>query len=97
MIEAISPGYNLNYLPAFPQIKKEESSKVKEEFLAIFYKEILKQVFKSPDLRLGDNEQKSMDLVGSFGSDLMIDQLARELARKGSFDAKWLNFYRGGK
>ena len=58
--------------------------KVKEEFLAIFYKELLKQAFKAPSLSF-ENENNS--LVGSFGSDLFVEKLALELAQSGAFSA----------
>ncbi|KPJ69789.1 hypothetical protein AMJ44_02460 [candidate division WOR-1 bacterium DG_54_3] len=59
--------------------------KVKEEFLAIFYKELLKQAFKAPSLGFA-NEDNS--LTGSFGSDLFVERLALELAKSGAFSAE---------
>lgn len=89
-LQALSQGISR------PTLNSSEALAAKEEFLTIFYKELLRQVFKAPDLSLGDDQNK-VDLVGSFGSDLMVEQLARELARKGSFDARWINLYRGEK
>lgn len=63
--------------------------KVKQEFLAIFYKELLKQVFKAPDLNPGE-EDKGNDLVSSFSSDLMVEQLAEQMAKKASIGPQWL-------
>jgi hypothetical protein len=59
--------------------------KVKEEFLAIFYKELLKQAFQPPKLGL---EGEDNSLTGSFGSDLLVERLALELARSGAFSAE---------
>ena len=58
--------------------------KVKEEFLAIFYKELLKQAFTPPDFSVGDEKSS---LTSSFGSDLLVERLALELARSGAFSA----------
>lgn len=58
------------------------SQKVKEEFLAIFYKELLKQAFKPPKLGIGDEENS---LSTTFGSDLLVERIALELARSGAF------------
>lgn len=59
--------------------------KVKEEFLAIFYKELLKQSFKPPKLSIG-NEDNS--LTRTFGSDMLVERLALELARSGAFSTE---------
>lgn len=81
MIDSLSPYLAVkNYSQIMPAARTAASAKVKDEFLAIFYKEILKQVFKTPDLTLGEeNEQKN--LLTSFNSDLMIEHLAQQLAR----------------
>lgn len=64
----------------------DPKGKTKEEFLALFYKEILKQVFKPPELGgFGDEQSPSFNQV--FGSDLLVEKLALELARSGSFSA----------
>lgn len=57
--------------------------KVKEEFLTYFYKEILKQAIKMPDLSLGENENNSVSKI--FTSDLMAEKLAQELVQSGAF------------
>lgn len=56
------------------------STAVQKEFLTIFYKELLKQAFKAPDLSIGDKDENNF--VSSFGSDAMIEQLAQEMARR---------------
>ena len=61
----------------------EEKDAVKDKFMTLFYKEILKQVYKAPALGLdGEAEQNT---YSAFSSDMMIDQMAMELAQKGSF------------
>jgi len=59
--------------------------KVKEEFLALFYKELLKQAFKPPNLGWGDENNTSFS--STFGSDLMVEKLAVELAQSKTFSA----------
>jgi Rod binding domain-containing protein len=60
------------------------AAKVKEEFAALFYKEMLKQAFKAPDLSMGD-EESGQSGFSAINTDLMIERLASELAKKGSF------------
>lgn len=61
------------------------SQKVKEEFLAIFYKELLKQAFKAPKLGVGEDD---VSFTSSFSSDILVEKLALELARSGAFSAQ---------
>jgi hypothetical protein len=51
-----------------------QRQRVEQEFLAIFYKEILKDAFKAPNLS-----------SGSLGSDMLVEQFAEELAQSRSF------------
>jgi hypothetical protein len=55
-----------------------QRKKVEQEFLAIFYKELLKDAFKPPKLNSGENSI-------SFASDMMVEQFAKELAQSSSF------------
>ena len=66
-----------------------ENQKVKDEFLALFYKELLKQAFKPPQPGLGQETNRS-SLLGTFSSDLMLEKLALELAQSKSFRAEQL-------
>jgi len=63
-----------------------ERSRVKEEFLAVFYKELLKQAFKPP--RLGVDNEENNSMTTTFGSDLLVERLALELAQSGAFSAE---------
>jgi|GEM_PF-1149925 len=63
----------------------EDRQKVKEEFLAVFYKELLKQAFKPPKLGMGEDESSFMS---TFGSDIMVEKMALELAQSGAFSAR---------
>ena len=55
-----------------------QRQKVEKEFLAIFYKELLKDAFKTPQLNAGENSI-------SFASDMLVQQFAEELAQSRSF------------
>ena len=63
-----------------------ERSKVKQEFLAVFYKELLKQAFKPP--RFGVDNEENNSMTSTFGSDLLVERLALELAQSGAFSAE---------
>jgi Rod binding domain-containing protein len=85
MIEGIdglqaTPGYG-----KITQSINQNPQKVKEEFLAIFYKEILKQAFSGPDLSLNGEEDSSANKI--FTKDLLVEKLAQELAQRGAFSA----------
>lgn len=58
--------------------------KVKEEFLAIFYKEILKKVFKAPNMSIGKEEERDTTslMLSNFSADLMVEKMAMDLAKQ---------------
>jgi len=64
------------------------SAEARTEFLTIFYKELLKQVIKAPDFSL-DDEDKKDNLISSYNSDVMVEQLARELAKNAATRPNW--------
>jgi len=53
--------------------------KVQEQFLAIFYKELLKQAFNPSKLGLTDENESS--LTATYGSDIMLSKLSEELVK----------------
>jgi Rod binding domain-containing protein len=60
----------------------QEKEKVKEQFLAVFYKELLKKVYKAPNLSLGgEEENNSNSTLSTFTSDLLVEKMAMELAK----------------
>lgn len=73
----------LNQFGASGALTKETSSenKVREEFLTIFYKELLKQAFSASSLGLNTEENEN-NMVSSFSSDIMVEHLARQLAQR---------------
>jgi Rod binding domain-containing protein len=87
MTEAINNIQSRRIVEGYPVIQASEYSarqKVQQEFMAIFYKELLKQSFKTPTFGLEENNSSFMS---TFGSDMLIDKLALELARSQAFSA----------
>ena len=68
--------------PAAPAVNYR--GEAKDEFMAIFYKEILKQAFKPPRFSI---DEESDSFGSSIVSDYMMDRMALELAQTGSFSA----------
>jgi Rod binding domain-containing protein len=66
------------------------AQQVKTEFMAIFYKELLKQSFQSPSLSLGGDDDNNPSPVKLFASDILVEKLAMELARNGAISADQL-------
>lgn len=62
---------------ASEEAKKQEA---RQEFLVLFYKELLKQAFKPS--KLGMDAEESANI---FGADMLIEKLASELAQNRSF------------
>lgn len=68
-------------------ISVSQKEKVTQEFMAIFYKELLKQAFKPPNL----SGSKNQDSIGNtFGTDMFVEQMALELAQSKQFSASQL-------
>ena len=75
------------------------SPEVQKEFLTIFYKELLKQTFKAPDLSFDTDQEKEEKnpFLSSVGSDAMIDQLAQEMASRAALGTGVLPGAEGGR
>jgi ribosomal protein L9 len=58
----------------------QKPEQVQQEFLVLFYKELLKNSMKTPNLSITD--EKDSKPFGSLTSDVMLDKLAEEIARK---------------
>jgi hypothetical protein len=61
-----------------------DRQRIKDQFMAIFYKEMLKQVFTTPSLSGSDNDSS---LTGMFSADALMDQLALKMAQSDNFSA----------
>lgn len=66
--------------PLFPAGQNLAAEKVKTEFLSVFYKEMLKQAFKVPNLS-PNGEEKENNYVTSITNDMLIEQLAQEMLK----------------
>ena len=87
MIEGIQGYQNIGipeYQRGYPVGQRQ---KVVQEFMAIFYKELLKQSFKPPNLTGSDNPNS---IGNTFSTDMFVEQMALELARSKSFSASEL-------
>lgn len=103
MIDELSPligmkNYSGQIAPAVGAVSSAlrgsniASTEAQDEFLTIFYKELLKQAFKVPDLSLGEENQFMI-----YNSDLMVEQLARELVKSGSLRPEWVSAIGSGR
>ncbi len=92
MIEPVNPVGDNSFaysamLPAAARADRSEAAK--KEFLTMFYKELLKQTIKTPNLSLTDPDQEDNSLISSYGSDLLVEKLAGELAEKAASQIDW--------
>jgi Rod binding domain-containing protein len=55
----------------------EEKQQIKEEFLAIFYKEMLKQSIKPPNF---SGEENKNSVGAAFTADILLEQMAIKLS-----------------
>jgi Rod binding domain-containing protein len=81
-------GANFDALAA--AARGNASDRAKEEFLTIFYKELLKQSFKAPSLNLSGGGEDQDSFFSDLNSDLMVEQLARHLAKNSSSQLNWV-------
>jgi len=89
-IGAINP---LSAAPAQYQsvTRTAAAAKVQEEFMVIFYREMLKQAFKAPDLSVTDGEEKNgAGFSAAYSSEMMVEQLAREMIKSGQLRPDFL-------
>lgn len=59
------------------------AQQVKEEFLALFYRELLKQSFQAPSLSI-NGEEDTNNLPRQLSSDIFVEHMAQELAKSGA-------------
>lgn len=87
MVNQINP---VSYSQILPAVQAAAASKVNDEFLTIFYKKLLKQVIKTPDFSPADDDEDNHSFVSSFNSELMVQELAQQLAKKAALGPSWL-------
>ena len=66
------------------------NTKTGEEFLTIFYKEMLKQAIKPPALAYDPDNQDEQSLFSALNTDIMVEQFAKELVKKQLARPGWL-------
>ena len=88
-MEALIPKINnLAGTVNFPTRTEGYQSKAdvaKAQFLTIFYREILKQVIKPPDLSGGEDDSG----MHTFNSDMMVNQLTELMVKKAINSKQW--------
>lgn len=91
MMDALSPllGSSGTLMPRSIAGNGRADGKVQTEFLTLFYKELLKQVFKAPDLSMGEKDEKNNNLMSAYNSDLMAEKMAEMLAQKAIASQQW--------
>jgi hypothetical protein len=75
-------GVSNNYQDLYPAAQAAASSGVEQEFLEIFYKQLLKQAFQAPNFApFAEEDGNSNSFFTAFKNDIIVDQLAQELVR----------------
>ena len=82
MLDTISSINNSDGNIASKEASRED--KVKQDFMALFYKEILKQIVKTPNLSIDEDEDSGLsNPVSTYYNDLMVEQIAKDWVQKG--------------
>ncbi len=66
------------------------NTKTGEEFLTIFYKEMLKQAIKPPSMTYDPDNQDGNSLFSDLNTDIMVEQFAKELVKQQLARPGWL-------
>ncbi len=80
MLDGISNAAKAQAMQQFNAADNITDEQAKEEFLTLFYKEMLKQSFKAPRLSMADENNTSFSSM--FSSEIMVNKIAGELARR---------------
>ncbi len=80
MLDGISNAAKAQAMQQFNATENITDEQAKEEFLTLFYKEMLKQSFQAPKLSVADENKAS--LSNMFSSEIMVNKIAAELARR---------------
>ena len=72
----------------------DAANQAKTQFMVIFYKEMLKQVFKTPDLSIGGESEENKSVLTTFNSDVMAEQMAQQLASNAQLSRTYLDLIR---
>jgi Rod binding domain-containing protein len=66
------------------------NSKAGEEFLTIFYKEMLKQAIKAPSLSYDPDNKDENSFFSAYNTDIMVEQFAKQLVKNQIARPGWL-------
>ncbi|MFH1386943.1 MAG: hypothetical protein ABIH50_04690 [bacterium] len=95
-IQAVNP--NFGAANVVPTGNTRSAAQAKEEFIAVFYEQLLKQVFKAPSLSMQDDEEnQGSTFTAAFTSELMARTLAEQMAKNSMMNAQWLALAKGVK
>ncbi|MFA4843787.1 MAG: hypothetical protein WC632_02405 [Candidatus Margulisiibacteriota bacterium] len=90
MVEQINPLVHSasSYAQLLPAARTAAGARAQNEFMAIFYKEMLKQVFKTPNLSPLSEEDQT-NFASNLNQDMLIDQLAEQMAKTAIASQAW--------
>ena len=91
-MEAVSP---LSALATYNRLSQAAgasgvNSRAGEEFLTIFYKEMLKQAIKAPSFSYDPENKDENNFFSVYNTDIMIEQFAKQLAKNQVARPGWL-------
>jgi Rod binding domain-containing protein len=92
-MEAISP---LTALANYNRLSQAAAasgvnSRAGEEFLTVFYKEMLKEAIKAPSFSYDpDNKSETETFFSTYNTDLLVEQFAKQLAKNQIARPGWL-------
>ena len=78
-LSPISAGSDFGQLIAAARAQGN-NSQIGQEFLTLFYKEMLKQTIQAPALTFDPDKNEEETFFSAFNSDIMVEQFARQLA-----------------
>lgn len=95
MIEPLSLDITNNYSRVNNSIKVGAlpgNTEKAQEFLTIFYKEMLKQSIKLPGMSVdGSEDESGFASLTEMNSDLLIEKFAKQLAKSQAAQLGWIN------
>ncbi len=81
-----------NRLSQYNQMAGPDALRTKtgQEFLTIFYKEMLKQAIKPPSLAYEPEDQEKNNLFSDLNTDIMVEEFAKQLVKNQLARPGWL-------
>lgn len=90
MVEPINPlvRSTSSYAELLPAARTSAGAQAQSEFMAVFYKEMLKQVFQAPNLSPLEADEQT-GYASNINREMLIDQLAEHMAKKAIASQAW--------